>query len=123
MARPWRIGVGIVLLIGFGSLFNQSQSVYGPKSQALGEGGDKIVTYNTQAIYGALLWTEKYMPPGATMAAVPQGILLNYLTRRVNPTPCLFPHLRHRRNTSMAPIRGGCLFAPFKPDSLHSCPG
>jgi hypothetical protein len=91
----FRIIFGAVLLIGFACLFNRSQSNYEEKTQAVGTGGDKIMTYNmnfvnTQAAYGALLWTEKYVPPDATMAALPQGILFNYLTRHVNPTPCLF---------------------------------
>jgi hypothetical protein len=89
-AAQLRIVAGAVLLIGLASLFNQSLKIYAGKSQALGDGGDKIMTYNlatekSQAIYGALLWAEKYLPPGATLAVLPQGIMLNYLTRHANP--------------------------------------
>ena len=90
----FRIMVGLVLVIGFRNLFDFSQATYDQKSLALGTGGDKILTYNlstekSQAIYGALLWTEQYMPRDATLAVLPQGVMLNYLTRHVNPTPAM----------------------------------
>jgi hypothetical protein len=93
-AWQFRIVIGAVLLIGFGYLFDQSQLIYARKNQPLGTSGDKIITYNltdekSQAIFAAVLWTEKYMPTNATLAVLPEGITLNYLTRRVNPTPCL----------------------------------
>jgi hypothetical protein len=90
-----RMMVGLVLVIGLRNLFDFSQAFYDRKTLALGDGGDQIITYNTydtgqgiksQAEYAALLWTEKYVPPGATLAVLPQGILLNYLTRHVNPS-------------------------------------
>jgi hypothetical protein len=94
-ARPFRIMVGMVLLIGFAFLFDQSQLLYAKKNLALGNGGDKIVTYNvssekSQVISDALSWAAQYMPTNATLAVLPEGVMLNYLTRRVNPTPCLF---------------------------------
>ena len=94
-AVPFRLMVGLVLLIGFENLFHQSQSIYAQKSLPLGTGGDEIVTYNpkfelSQGIYAAMLWTQKYMPRDATLAVIPEGVTLNYLTRHVNPTPCLF---------------------------------
>jgi hypothetical protein len=93
-AAQLRIMVGAVLFIGLASLFNQSLKIYADKSQALGDGGDKIITYNlatekSRDIYGTLLWTEKYLPPNATLAVLPQGIMFNYLTRHANPTPGL----------------------------------
>ncbi len=94
-ARQFRIMVGLVVIIGCGSLFDQSQLLYAKKSLTLGTEGDEIVTYSSptdrnEAISAALSWTQTNMPPGATMAVVPDAIMLNYLTRRVNPTPCLF---------------------------------
>ena len=91
----FRLVTGLVLLIGFGNLFNQSLWFYEKKTQAVGAGGDEVVTYglshvNTQIISAALQWTQKNVPHDATMAVVPEGVMLNYLTRRVNPTPCLF---------------------------------
>jgi hypothetical protein len=94
--RQLRVLVGLVLLIGFANLFDQSQLLYAQKNSPLGTGGDKMVTYNlssseeTQGLSDALLWAAEHMPTNATLAIVPEGVMLNYLTRRVNPTPCLF---------------------------------
>jgi hypothetical protein len=93
-AQPFRLLVGAVLVIGFANLFDQSQLIYAKKNLPLGAGGDELITYNptnekSQGIYAAQLWTEKYMPTNATLAVLPEGISLNYLTRHVNPTPCL----------------------------------
>jgi hypothetical protein len=94
-ARQFRIVVGAVLLIGFANLFDQSQLVYARKNLPLGTGSDEIITYlptdanqgeKSQAFYAAVLWTEKYMPPDATLAVLPEGVTLNYLTRHVNPS-------------------------------------
>ncbi|HSY43307.1 MAG TPA: hypothetical protein VK811_05310 [Candidatus Acidoferrum sp.] len=94
-AGQFRIVVGVMLLIGLASLFDQSQLIYERKKLPLGTGGDEIITYlptdanqgeKSQAIYAAVLWTEKYMPPDATLAILPEGVTLNYLTRHVNPT-------------------------------------
>jgi hypothetical protein len=37
----------------------------------------------------ALSWMKKNAPPEATLAVLPEGTIINYLSRRVNPTPCL----------------------------------
>jgi hypothetical protein len=89
---PFRVMVGLVLLLGIGNLFEMSQAIYDQKSLALGNGGDTIMTYNlnsdqSKAIYAAMEWTEKYVSPGATLAVLPQGIMLNYLTRHANSMP------------------------------------
>ena len=94
-ARPFQIIAGVTLLVGFYGLFAGSQSVYAQKNTAVGTAGDKMVILNLnsdkgQAIYAALAWADKYMPTNATLAVVPEGVMLNYLTRRANPTPCLF---------------------------------
>ena len=92
-ARQFRIMAGLVMLIGMGNLFDQSQLLYAKKTLALGNGGDKIVTYpaeESQDISNALSWTEQNMPTNATLAVLPEGIMFNYLTCHVNPTPCLF---------------------------------
>ena len=92
--RPFRVMVGLVLLIAFANLFDQSQLIYRQKNLSLGKDGDRIVTYNltdekSRAISAALSWTEKYMPANATLAVLPEGVTLNYLTRHVNSTPCI----------------------------------
>lgn len=90
-ARLFRIMIGLILLVGFVSLFNGSQSIYAQKTLPVGTDGDTMLTYSpntdkSQAIYAALAWTEKYMPTNATLAVLPEGVTLNYLTRHVNPS-------------------------------------
>lgn len=94
-ARRFRTMTGLVLLIGFANLFTQAQLIYAQKSQPVGNGSDRMVTYNltsekSRAVCAALSWADKNMPTNATLAVLPEGVMLNYLTRRVNPTPCLF---------------------------------
>ncbi len=93
-AGPFRMIVGLVLIIGFTCLMNGSQSIYAQKTLSAGKGGDQILTYNlntqkSQAIFAALEWTREYMPSNATLAVLPEGVTLNYLTRHANSTPCL----------------------------------
>ncbi len=92
---PFRFLTSLVLLIGFASLANISQALYDMKHLAIGTGGDRIMTYGPhinpgEGMKSALNWIEKNVPPDATLAVIPEGVTLNYLSRRVNPTPCLF---------------------------------
>jgi len=93
-AAPFRLMTGLVLVVGCGNLFHESQAMYAQKSLPLGNAGDEMITYDatheaSQGIYAALLWTQKYMPRDATLAVLPEGVMLNYLTGHVNSTPCL----------------------------------
>jgi hypothetical protein len=53
---------------------------------AFGTSGNSVEARTTKA---ALSWIENNVPPDATMAALPQGVIVNYLSRRINPTPDL----------------------------------
>ena len=95
-ARPFRLTVLLVLLIGFGSLFLQSRKFYSAKNLAVGQGNDRIMASGPQGnsveartTKAALAWIETNVSPDATVAALPQGVMLNYLSRRINPTPDL----------------------------------
>jgi hypothetical protein len=84
-----------VLLVGFLFLWGYSEHMYSLKRQTIGSGGDRIVTFGPgldvgDGVKAALDWMNQNLPPNATLAVVPSGVTLNYLTRRVNPTPCLF---------------------------------
>jgi hypothetical protein len=91
-ARVFRIAVALVLLLGFARLFVQSQIIYHDKNIALGARGDKmyasIPKYNPagEALQSALPWLDQHAPPNATLAVLPEGIMVNYLSRRANPT-------------------------------------
>jgi hypothetical protein len=48
------------------------------------------------AVAQLLDYLSSSVPPQATLAVLPEGIMINYLTRRVNPTPyinCMPPEL------------------------------
>ena len=72
---------------------------YSEKTFAIGTGGDTIVTWETALTYersvspigpvvaAAIEQIERLSPPEGTFAVFPEGVMLNYLTRRRNPTP------------------------------------
>jgi hypothetical protein len=91
--RGWFRGtVWLVLMVGFMRLFVQSEFVYRDKTVAVGQGGDELMAFRAEknptgvAIQSALPWIEKNLPPEATLAVLPEGAMVNYLSRRSNPT-------------------------------------
>jgi hypothetical protein len=91
----FRATAGWVLMTGFVHLFLRSEFYYLQKNVPVGRGGDKIMAYGptVDPFHGkvevALSWVQKNVPPEATLAVLPEGAMINYLSRRVNPTPCL----------------------------------
>jgi len=92
--RLFRLTACLVLGIGFVHLFLRSESYYLLKNTPVGDDGDKIMTYGSTMnpfhdnVQLALLWIQKNVPPDATLAVLPEGAMINYLSRHVNPTPC-----------------------------------
>jgi len=82
-------------LIGFSRLFLLSESHYLLKNQPVAGGPDRILAYAPavdpfhNTVETALSWIDQNAPPKATLAVLPEGAMINYLSRRVNPTPCL----------------------------------
>jgi hypothetical protein len=80
------------LAVGLGQLLLRSDRLYPGKTLAIGSGGDTMLVYQPSfrpddaQIAAALRWIETNTPPNATLAALPQGAMLNYLARRDNPT-------------------------------------
>jgi hypothetical protein len=93
--RPFRLAVWMVLLIGFGSLVRDSESWYKPKTLAVGRGGDRIYAIDPrfdikgECIRRVLVLIEQHIPGEGTLAVLPEGTTINYLSRRANSTPCL----------------------------------
>jgi hypothetical protein len=85
----------ILLMTAFLRLFVQSQQVLGEKTLAVGNGHDKILTFDAKshpvgpAVLSALDWLKENTPAEATLAVLPEGVTVNYLTRRLNPTKYL----------------------------------
>ena len=90
---PFRAAILIFLLAGLARLTIQSALFYRDKDFALGSGGNRIVTYNPKidptgaAMAAAAAWIETNTASTNTLAVLPEGVMLNYLTRRDNPTP------------------------------------
>ena len=94
--RLFRATAGLVLMTGFVHLFLRSESYYLKKNVPVGRGGDKIMAYGPAVdpfhgrVEAALSWVQTNVPPEATLAVLPEGAMINYLSRHVNPTPHLF---------------------------------
>ena len=71
----------------------RSHKIYKLKNFAVGKGGDMILTYGPKVrISGrvtalALEWIEEKTPREATFVGLPEGIMLNYLSRRAITLP------------------------------------
>lgn len=61
---------------------------YGRKTHPVGQGADRILADERGiVVQGALDEIQRRLAPGQTLAALPEGVILNYLARRENPTP------------------------------------
>jgi len=94
-AKYLRATVLAPLLIAFALLANSSQHWYQEKRLPIGQGGDVMYAYGPGMEEGddlknTLDWVNAHVPADGSMAVIPGGVTLNYLSRRVNPTPCLF---------------------------------
>lgn len=85
-----------LLTIGATRLVALSTRIYGKKTFGVGHGADKILGWQPKVdpvsrdMEAALKWIEANCPANATLAAIPEGVMLNYLSRRANPTPYNF---------------------------------
>jgi len=84
-------------LIGLGTLqlWLDSWQIYRAKTFAFESGSDRMFTFPPQqnargeVIARTVEWLKQNTSPQSTLAAFPQGVMLNYLSRRANPTPYL----------------------------------
>lgn len=90
--RVFRLISLAVVLAGAFFFFRTSLGWYDKKDYVVGRGGDAIVTYGPQvsavgvATAYALERIEELAAPSQTMVFLPEGVMLNYLSRRINPT-------------------------------------
>jgi hypothetical protein len=83
------------LIFGLVRLFIQSELYYVDKTQPLGSPPDQLLVTRgkedprTEPVKAALAWIETNLRPDQTLGVLPEGAMLNYLTRRRNPTPYL----------------------------------
>ena len=87
----FRILATAIMLAGLGQLLKGADFYYSAKDYSVGDGADRIITYNPRvafsgyALQSNLPWLRENLPPSATLAAVPEGNLINYLARLRNP--------------------------------------
>jgi hypothetical protein len=91
-ADYFRGAVSLGLLIGFVQLWQDSQFAYGDRTALVGQGADRMLVFKA-ALHpsGVTLgrvadWINANTPTHSTLAVLPDGAMLNYLSRRDNPT-------------------------------------
>jgi hypothetical protein len=95
-AGLFRAALWVTLMIGFGTLFRVSYENWSAKNVPVGHGDDSILAtgptghaVEAQDVNAALDWIDQNISPSASLAVLPEGTLINFLSRRVNPTPDL----------------------------------
>ena len=89
----FRIVMVIIVIIFSIRFIHLSSKFYKLKNYSIGAGGDRIVTYDSQydvrswAIASAIEWIRTNLSKKETFVVLPEGVMINYLTKRVNPTP------------------------------------
>jgi len=90
-AGYFRAVVSVGLLIGFAQLWQDSRFLYEQRTAWAGRGADRMLCKpalgTNEATLGRVAdWIQTNTPVHCTLAVLPDGAMLNYLTRRENPT-------------------------------------
>ena len=71
-----------------GAYLDSSAEVYRSKTVWVGDGGDAFLADERGRVLQRLLdLVSERVAPGQTLAVIPEGVMVNYLSRRANPTP------------------------------------
>jgi hypothetical protein len=82
----FRLGVAAaVAWVGLG-IVARTDARFEERIESIGEGRDHILSDSRARQIGAALGVLALADPEATLAVMPEGIMVNYLARRVNPT-------------------------------------
>ena len=82
----------IIIIVIVGHSIMLSNKCYKVKSYSIGSGSDRIVTFPPNVdsrIYNtaqAIEWLRLNVGQNETFIVLPEGVMLNYLTKRINPT-------------------------------------
>jgi len=79
-----------VLVVTIGAHFRMNNFVVDSKIVPVGKGSDAFRTWNTdrgRSVAQALPKIETLIGPEQTLVVLPEGVMLNYLTRRITPIP------------------------------------
>lgn len=95
-ARSMRLFAFLVFLAAITSLVHTSLRFYQAKHLPVGNGTDVIIAFGptgnaveARTMNQALGWIKTNMPPTASLAAIPEGVMLNYLSRHTSSIPCV----------------------------------
>jgi 4-amino-4-deoxy-L-arabinose transferase-like glycosyltransferase len=87
------LALGLVLVAGFAAFWwRQADRYYGRTDFPIARGGDAMWAPNpawqerSEVMARTLDWLERRTAPGSTLLVLPEGVILNYWLRRVNPT-------------------------------------
>ncbi len=84
--------ISLVLAAGCFSITSQSAMIRADQTQPVAEGRDRFYAFDPEVDETGLLvnWAVGQMralPPRATLQVLPEGVMINYLSRRVRPLP------------------------------------
>jgi hypothetical protein len=87
-----RVGIMALLAIGCGAVVAESARNHASQTQPVGSGADRFYAYDPKLDETGLIvnWSAEGMrtvPPGATLLVLPEGVMINYLSRHERPTP------------------------------------
>jgi hypothetical protein len=91
-AGYFRAVVTLGLLIGMTQLWLDSRFFYRQRTVSVGQGADRMLVSKPDFLPSGVTlgrvadWIQTNTPPRSTLAVLPDGAMLNYLTRRDNPT-------------------------------------
>ena len=87
----FRVMVAVALVAVVAPYFGLSYAAYRAKTIAIGSGGDRFYASDAAALWqgaavrDALARIQDLSPSGSTMTVLPEGVILNYLSRRRTP--------------------------------------
>ncbi len=83
-----RVALAMLTLVSLACLL-ESEPARAGKTVNVGSGGDHFVAEEhrrPRMMENLRDWIDHKLPPDATLLVLPEGVMVNYLTRRINPT-------------------------------------
>ncbi|MET0385116.1 MAG: hypothetical protein ABW321_04115 [Polyangiales bacterium] len=96
------VSCGLILTLAAAYLGVQARQL-AARQHPIGRGPDQLLADGRAPYVNALLAAVEHTAPSATLAVYPEGALVNFLSKRVNPTP--FPSLMPTELTSFGETR------------------
>jgi hypothetical protein len=86
------VGIMAMLAVGCGAIVAESARNHAAQTQPVGSGADRFYAFNpnldeTGSVVNWCVERLRSIPPGATLLVLPEGVMINYLTRHERPMP------------------------------------